>query len=1049
MPETPTALQKLIQFLDKLFQFESQDLDFGIYKILNYKRKEVKQFIDRLLVDEVKKQLEVFDKEVTEKLAEEIARLEKDEMIASYLTALAKNPEEAATIRKYSPGKIDKYDELKRQVDDAQKINSTEDVVYNHLTLFFSRYYDKGDFISKRRFGKAEKYVVPYNGEETHFYWANHDQYYVKSTENFQKFAFKIKHSSGTLTVNFKLVEAKTELGNVKADENKYFILSAREPELQGDELNIFFEFRPLTEEEKKSLSGNSKQDQLNEDAAQKLQTNLKRQILTAELWKQDENGASFLLRKLHHYTRKNSYDFFIHKDLKGFLRRELDFYIKSELVKVDDLYVLDSVQHFENIRHNIKLIKCFKNIADTIIDFLTQIEDFQKKLWEKKKFVLSTEWVITIDKLAAWLGKKDFEEQLTNVLKNKKQLEEWKQLFGGEVLPKWRNLKEDDLKDETGWKKLPVDTANFSSDFKTSLLTMLSEKIDLEEESNGLIIHSDNFHGLSLLQEKLNQQVKCTYIDPPYNTSASEIIYKNGYKSSSWLSLIADRLISGKNLLKNDGILCLTIDDFEVSNVSHALETLFGSENHLGTVVIRSNPSGRPTPQGFAIAHEYALFYSNLNEIEVDKLTRGEHLRKRYKEQDENGNFMWELLRKRGSNSRREDARKSFFAFAVNTELKARLPESIWDETKQEWKVNKKDLKKDEVLVWPIDENGVERNWRWGWDTAKKNSKDLRVTKSDDGVYTVYYKFREPKGVLATTNWIDAKYSATEHGTGLVKQLFEQYQPFSYPKSLYAVEDCLRIGGLKDLSGYCIDYFAGSGTTFHATQSLNREDDGNRKCVLIEQGSYTYTIILPRIKKVAFSFTWKEGKPEAMNGLGVFIKYHRLEQYEETLENIQFTASEETMQQALQLDTYMPKYFLNFETRGSNTFVNIAAMQDPWNYKLRVWDGFTYDTEQAVDLIETFNYLIGLHMQKYMEREHKGTRYAFVWGRHNDEKKSLIVWRTIKGWKQDDYNNDRLYLEEELKKFDFDHLYINGQATLLQKYQLTEDVFKTKMIPA
>lgn len=1041
MPETPTALQKLIQFLDKLFQFESQDLDFGIYKILNYKRKEVKQFIDKLLVDEVKKQLEVFDKEVTEKFAEEIARLEKDEMIASYLTALAKNPEEAATIRKYSPGKIDKYDELKRQVDDAQKINSTEDVVYNHLTLFFSRYYDKGDFISKRRFGKAEKYVVPYNGEETHFYYANHDQYYVKSTENFQKFAFRVKHSSGTLTVNFKLAEAKTELGNVKADENKYFILSGREPELQGEELNIFFEFRPLTEEEKKSLSGNSKQDQLNEDAAQKLQTNLKRQILTAELWKQDENGASFLLRKLHHYTRKNSYDFFIHKDLKGFLRRELDFYIKSELVKVDDLYVLDSFQHFENIRHNFKLIKCFKNIADTIIDFLTQIEDFQKKLWEKKKFVLSTEWVITIDKLAAWLGKKDFEEQLTNVLKNKKQLEEWKQLFGEEVLPKWKNLKAEDLKDETGWKKLPVDTVHFSPEFKTSLLTLLSGKINLEDESNGLVIHSDNFHGLNLLQEKFRDQVGCIYIDPPYNTEKDRLtgkfIYKDGFSHASWLTMIENRLIISKDFLNSKGALFESLDENEYAN-QKIVEDSF---QYIGTLILQTATDNNPTLVN--TEHEYVLvFAKNKENLErwQGKSKGAELIIQKYSElKEELGNAPEEIqkqLRKwiKGNKDQLSEVghydnvdKKGVFhdGDVANTKFGGYKYDVLHPKTMKPCKI-------------------PEKGYRFPEDTMKKLLKndDIMFGEDETTIIKVKKRIENVRDFLRSIIYEDGRASTKRFEAMFGRDVFPN------PKSETVLSRLVSFP-LQENPGDILDFYAGSGTTFHVSQLLNRDNKSNRKCILIEQGSYTYIVILPRIKKIAYSFDWKEGKPENMNGLGVFINYQRLEQYEEALENIQFTAPEETMQQALQLDTYMPKYFLNFETRDSNTLVNIAAMQNPWDYKLRVWDGFTYDTEQAVDLMETYNYLIGLHMQKYMEREHKGTRYAFVWGRHNDEKKSLIVWRSIKGWKEDDYNNDRLYLEEELKNFDFDHLYINGQATLLQKYQLTEDVFKTKMIPA
>src|SRR5690554_6000976 len=252
--------------------------------------------------------------------------------------------------------------------------------------------------------------MVPYNGEETHFHWANYDQYYIKSSETFNHYAFKVQTTDGNLVVNFKLHNAQLEQGNVKADEPNFFLLADKAPEIkekddselnfvlankQPDvsekEITIYFEYRPLADDEKKKVKGNSKQDNLDEIAFEYLKKEFSTNPLFANLWKEQE-GKPLLLKKLQHYTRKNKHDFFIHKNLKSFLERELDYYIKSELVKVDDLYVTDSDTHFDRLKHNLKTIKVFKTIADTIITFVSQIEDFQKKLWEKKKFVLSTE---------------------------------------------------------------------------------------------------------------------------------------------------------------------------------------------------------------------------------------------------------------------------------------------------------------------------------------------------------------------------------------------------------------------------------------------------------------------------------------------------------------------------------------------------------------------------------------------------------------------------------------------------------------------------------
>ena len=267
----------------------------------------------------------------------------------------------------------------------------------------------------------------------------------------------------------------------------------------------------------------------------------------------------------------------------------------------------------------------------------------------------------------------------------------------------------------------------------------------------------------------------------------------------------------------------------------------------------------------------------------------------------------------------------------------------------------------------------------------------------------------------------------------------------YCHPVSLY---ELINAALLENDKGIILDYFAGSGTTFHATQLLNRDDEGKRKCILIEQGDYIYTVILPRIKKIAYTFDWKDGKPKDnyMNGLGVFIKYQRLEQYEEALENISFNLSNDASQKALEFYEYIPKYFLEFETRNSSSLVNTEAMQDPWNYKLKVWNGLTYDEQKAADLQETFNYLIGLHMQKFITKDFEGNRYQFIYGTNNSNKIILIVWRNIKNWKKEDYEKDREILKKEIINFQHDILYINGQAHL-ENYEPIELIFKSKMI--
>jgi adenine-specific DNA-methyltransferase len=274
MSEKTAALQQLTSFLNRLFQFETQDLDFGIYKILHYKREQIKRFIDELLVERVEKQLISLKDSTVMDLESELAELEEVPHIRKWLEARAGgHAQKVAFYEEEFKEDTQRYKRIKLKIDAALAERDTQAVIYNHLTVFFSRYYDNGDFISKRRFGKNEKYVVPYNGEETHFYWANHDQYYIKSSETFRKYAFKAPGLTEDLIVSFKLTDAWIEQGNVKEGENKYFVLSEKEPDLTGNELSVFFEYRPLNDKEKQDIGNQLKQDRLNALAAERVQS--------------------------------------------------------------------------------------------------------------------------------------------------------------------------------------------------------------------------------------------------------------------------------------------------------------------------------------------------------------------------------------------------------------------------------------------------------------------------------------------------------------------------------------------------------------------------------------------------------------------------------------------------------------------------------------------------------------------------------------------------------------------------------------------------------
>ena len=198
----------------------------------------------------------------------------------------------------------------------------------------------------------------------------------------------------------------------------------------------------------------------------------------------------------------------------------------------------------------------------------------------------------------------------------------------------------------------------------------------------------------------------------------------------------------------------------------------------------------------------------------------------------------------------------------------------------------------------------------------------------------------------------------------------------------------------------------------------------------------YFDTILMHRIKKVAYSFEWKDGKPTVANGLGIFCKYHYLEQYEDALENIEF--EQKTIEE---FSDYFPKYMLDFETKSSNTLLNIEKIEDPFNYKLKILETVGKPAKiVTVDLVETYNYLLGLEVEKIRVKEETGRKYFFVTGTVANGKKTLIVWRPLNNI---DFEKDKEIIDKIRDEFEADEVYINGDAAV-KGFKQIESKFKS-----
>ena len=691
------------------------------------------------------------------------------------------------------------------------------------------------------------------------------------------------------------------------------------------------------------------------------------------------------------------------------------------------------------NSNNWLETAKLVHSIATQIIDFLSHIEEFQKRLWLKKKFVLSTDYCLTLDRVP--------EEFYPEITQNTAQLAEWKDLFaiheidadlftppdkGGRGV----SLSVDFLKENPN---LVLDTCHFEADFKDRLLAHFD---DLDNLTDGLLIHGENFQGLNLLTEKYRSSLKAIYIDPPYNTKGSPILYKNEYKDSSWLSLISERILTSREMLSYNGTLCVAIDEVEAPNLWHLLRHLFGKENELGIAAVCTNISGVATPKKLGASHEYAMFFGMTQDLTVGHLEWTEKQLKNYKEIDAKGRrFKWVNLRNDagGPNKLRENSPRLFYPLFVNGNH-VRIPEMKWDDETRQWEVLELP-NPDEVKVLPIRTSGTEVTWGYSVENVKEmiQSSKLYPRKDRNGNIRIRMRwYLSEKGILPKTWWDRNVYSAGIYGTAFLSDMLSNNSAFPYPKSIYLVEDCLRVSSLgKDDT--VLDYFGGSGTTAHATINLNRQDNGNRKYILVEMGHHFDTALMPRIKKAVYAEKWKDAKPISRESrLSHIIKYQRIESYEDALNNIQFAERENSL-----FEEPLLSYLLGSETRESPTLLNVSKLQNPFNYQLNIVKDMQTQT-QSVDLPETFNYLHGITVKTRQCLNDDDRRYLIYRGTVG-ERTVVIIWRETEGWSEQDWERDYRFVEEHKLTEGAEKVYINTDSIVPEAEPL-DPLFKRLM---
>lgn len=791
-------LDRFTKLLKEIFELDKSDLDFGIYRVMNLRKAQIEQFLTERLPQMVQETLAPFAQGSKEEIRAKMKQIE-DSVSEMGMTVDAL-PDTAQ--------KKQQYLQLQKQLAEGADLAALETDVYSALYSFFNRYYEDGDFISKRRY-KEGVYAIPYEGEEVKLYWANQDQYYIKTSENFKDYTFVFDG----ITVHFRLVDATTEQNNNKEskDSKRTFMLFTEDEEnypgikrfeYDPETAEIVIRFVYDIPEDKKKKYAEENYAAITAWLLSQHRAELNPLIAPIPTGKGRET-TTLLEKHLKGYVAKNTFDYFIHKDLHGFLTRELDFFIKSEVMHLEDLDTGSEAR----VETYLAKVKAIKRVGKIIIDFLAQIEDFQKKLWLKKKFVVETNWCITLDKID--------ESFWPEIIGNKAQIDEWIAMYAIDEAEGWTNPPSIDFLRLN--QNLIIDTKHFSNTFKFKLLESIP---DLDEQTIGLLINGDNYHAIRLLQKVYGSSIRCTYIDPPYNSPSSEVLYKNSYKHSAWLTLMHSRLIEGQRLQSEDGAVVIAIDKYEHNWLFDLCKDIF-PEDDVVSVAIEHNKKGTQGDH-FSYSNEYAVFVVPMAMKTLNEVMRPE------------SEWEYSAFRNWGSESERADAANCFYPVYIQNGVVVGYGDVLSDEIhpdapnqvivgelkcfvpNEQGSVTLSGSKDNPVIaVWPIDDEGVERKWRY-MDKFFKYEKErweaprleYAILDADDSnfvdEYTLTYAQQsamdpigdeleafvaEMSAVLQANNGLDVYKKDSFHGKLVL---------FDFRSHLYAPLICLEKSNLK-----------------------------------------------------------------------------------------------------------------------------------------------------------------------------------------------------------------------------------------------------------
>jgi adenine-specific DNA-methyltransferase len=985
----------------EVLKLDLADLDFGIYRILNHRRAEIEAFFDKelpdLLDEAISGEGERRRTELTRQLEELRASLEEAAADLGYDSVF-----QDGLIR----AELGSSPKAKRYIETEEAIvaleegevfsGSEEDRLYNALYTFFSRYYRDGDFQPQQRRARQARYSVPYNGEDVHFHWRSKGSHYVKTTEELKSYSF---HSGGW-KVRFELVEAFQEPDNVKGSA-RYFIPVIDHAGPSDDDPTVFrvpFDLRRLTAEEDKrwikqtdDIDGASTQERIINDIGPQIDT-------------PDGVTKKDLLRHLHRYARKNRTDYFVHPQLGEFLRAELDFYLKNEFLAIETLTDIATATD------RIAKLQVLRHVAGRMIDLLDEIESFQAKLFEKRRLVVSSSYLVPLEVVPRYLW--------PEVVANSHQADQWAEELALEI---------DDLSDLDSHRALFIDTSLFPASFTSQVLSSIE---DLDAALTGVVIKGENYGALRTVSRLLAGNVDFVYIDPPYNTGSDDFLYVDDFsRHSTWLTMLEERVRLGLSLLKPTGTMAVSIDDTEL----HRLKELAVRQGTQELATLVWDRNRKNDSRFFSVGHEYMLVVAK----DAERLREGGVRFREPREGLPEARVLFEgLISEHGDdwaairsgwlswldNMPLSDPRRRMRRFS---KVGPRGP--YRDDGDASWPGG--GGPRYEVLHPETNKSVRIPSRGWVFPTPERFWQEYesgRLVFGPDETTTpsiARYLFESEGQVMPSVHYSYAQTAAQEFDNIFGRRVFDN------PKNFRDIARLVRY--LSSNEGWVVDYFAGSGTTGHAVMHVNRQDETQRRFVLVDMGEHVDSVLLPRLRKIFFSPAWTNGHPddelseiEHKPPLGLVLVI-RLESFEDCLNSLDRGENELGPE-------YRIRYAIPDSVDDSPTWLPTERLEEPFEFRLDVHRENGVESI-PVDLVTTFNLMKGIRPKRYKELDHDNRRYVVIEGIDQGEE-VLVLWRSVKNL---DPESEKEYLAAQLPAIlgnslaDYARIYHNADSAL------------------